>query len=612
MLPFIFLPSLLSVPLHTLYEQHNPGRTMEQKITTIAVIGTPSKAVTPILRHFCRCHCFFSCPERECYSYMEQDYQLIRMSQPCLPSLLPDILLLICSLSPSCPALSLEQGLELLAQLIRLPLVKESGLPIVLCITSPKSSLLSSRIDFDLLEDVLQIPVVPCPHNLSGPDDAKAAIAYAKSLHFSYDCLDFSPGKLASEILAPAMEQNIPSEQQNSRIFLSPAGGILFLFLLLFFLLWLAFTGALSLSGLLTDALPWQKIGATPSTMILSAFSWMVPVLLPPLLFFFPLFFLLDASGIFPRAAFYGDRVLAPWGGCGSQCITMTLGLGCHAAGILGCRRIPCPRERLTAILTTPLLPCWGRFPVFIALTPLFFAAASTSTCNGALQCTGPFLAALCLSAVILIGSAASLCLSCFLSHTLLSNLPSGFYLELPRIGLPQNTRAILKEAWSRTCLILGKITIWTAFLSFAIWLLASFPSGGFSLLNGLVQFLKPLGHILGLDGVILAAFLLATPANELLLPTIVLIYLYQSGLPPISSPGDLSFLLQSQGWTWQTVLSVTVFALFHWPCLTTLQAVYQETRSLPWTITAFLIPTLPGIGICTILHWLQLPLSFL
>ncbi len=576
---------------------------MEQKTTTIAIIGNHWNAVNRIHRYLCRLHCFFSCPERNYYSYMEEDYQILRTLQSGLSSHFPDLILLICYLSPACPALSLKQGLELLAELICLPQVKEHSLPIVLCVTSPKESLLSSVIDFDLLEDVLQLPVVPCPYRRSGTDDVKAAIAYAKKMHISYDCLDFSPERLASEVLAPGAAARPPSERQASRIFLSPAGGVLFLFLLLFLLLWAAFTGAFSLSALLARSLPWQQAAASPGLMILSAFSWMIQVLFPPLVLFFPMLFLLDASGILPRAAFYADRLLAPWGGCGSQCITMALGIGCHTAGILECQRIPGPRERLTAILTASLPPCWGRFPVFTALTSLFFAAGSSSWSQGA----GPLQTSMCLTAIILTGSAASLCMSGFLSHTILSVLPSGFFLELPPIGRPQVTRTILKEAWSRTCLMIGRITAWTVFLSLVIWLFACLPDRDSSILTGLVQLLEPLGHILGLDGAILTAFLLTTPANELLLPTIILIYLSQGCLFPISSPRELPLLLLNQGWNWHTLFSVTIFTLFHWPCMSTLQAIYQETKSLRWTITAALIPTLPGIGICAFLHWFSI-----
>lgn len=592
---------------------------MEQTSITIAVTGTDPKAVKLLVQRFCFSHCFFSCPFTKKYTYMEQCYHFLCLSPPFLPSPLPDVVLVACHLSPSELFSSLKQGLALLSQVTSLPCIREEGIPAVLIFTAPKASFFQScPVDFELLEDVLQIPVVPCPFVSSGTDDGKAAIAYVQNQHISYDCLDFSPEKLAGEALFLNMRPQTHS--RSIRIFLSPASAVLLIFLLLFLLLWFTLTGAYYFSKLPLHLFSWPGKGFSLRTVFFSSFFWMIQVMLPLALLFLPLFFLLDETGILPRAAFLADRIFAPLGGCGEQCCTMAAGLSCHAAGIQECKKIPAPRERLTAILTVPLLPCWGRFPVFAVLTTLFVSAGGNSPLPGFGPHPSPFWAALCLAAVILMGTAASLCLSGCLSHTVLAPLPSAFFLELPLAGLAsrenpppscsggcpaKQKNAVLAKAWNRTCFILGRTAVWTAGISLLVWLLAILPGPEGSCLGGLIQLLEPLGRALGLDGVILSAFLLTTPANEILLPIAALLYLFQSGLPPAVPANQLYPLFLANGWTWHTVLSVMTFTLFHWPCLTALQAVYQVTQSRRWTAFAALIPTLSGIGICALIHWL-------
>lgn len=319
--------------------------------------------------------------------------------------------------------------------------------------------------------------------------------------------------------------------------------------------------------------------------------AWVVSVMLPPMAIFFPLFAILEDWGLLPRIAFNLDRCFKCCNACGKQALTMCMGFGCNASAVVGCRIIDSKRERLIAMLTNTLVPCNGRFPLLICLISLFFAGSSAS---------GLREAAL-LTSLILLGVLASLFLSKILSRTLLRGQPSSFTLELPPFRKPEFGRVIINSFVDRTLFVLGRAVKVAAPAGIVIWIMANAKFEGVSILNYAAQMLEPIGGFMGLDGVILLAFLLALPANEICLPIMMMIYMNQSSLSEI---GDMSLfyqLLVGNGWTELTALNVMIFSLMHWPCATTILTIGKESGSWKWAAAAFIAPTILGFGFCSI-----------
>ena len=281
----------------------------------------------------------------------------------------------------------------------------------------------------------------------------------------------------------------------------------------------------------------------------------------------------------------------------------MAMGFGCNAAGVVGCRIIDSPRERLIAILTNSLIPCNGRFPTLIMLISLFFMGSL-----GAVGTDGPLfslLTAAILTGLILLGIAATLFSSLILSKTLLRGIPSSFTLELPPYRRPQIGKVIIRSIFDRTLFVLGRALIVAAPAGLLIWLLANISLGGVSLLSHLSAFLDPLGKLLGMDGIILTGFLLGFPANEIVIPIILMAYLQTGQLVEMADQTQLFSLLTLHGWTVKTALCMAVFSLFHWPCSTTCLTIHKETGSWRWVIISFLLPTLIGMVLCIMLNFL-------
>lgn len=316
---------------------------------------------------------------------------------------------------------------------------------------------------------------------------------------------------------------------------------------------------------------------------IFSILSQVISVMLPPMAIFFPLFTLLEDSGYLPRVAFQLDGLFEKCHACGKQALTMCMGFGCNAVGVTGCRIIDSPRERMIALLTNNLTPCNGRFPLLIALGGLFFAGSDLKT------------AAL-LMGLILFSFLCTLLLSRLLSMTLLRGAPSSYTLELPPYRRPQFAKVALRSLFDRTLIILGRAAGAAVMAGIVIFLLGEIHLGGASLQAHITRFLHPLGRLMGLDGVILTAFLLGMPANEIVLPMILLGYAAPGAEMALPAMGEF---LRSQGWTALTALNTMLFSLFHFPCLTTLITIRKETHSPFWTALSALLPTALGIGIC-------------
>ena len=321
--------------------------------------------------------------------------------------------------------------------------------------------------------------------------------------------------------------------------------------------------------------------------------SWVISVMLPPMAIFFPLFTLLEDLGFLPRVAFNLDRCFQRCHACGKQALCMCMGLGCNAVGVMGCRIIQSPRERLIAILTNALMPCNGRFPTLIALISMFFVLVQ----GPAVSLAG---AAILLMFIVLCVGVTLGC-SRLLSATLLKGMPSAFALELPPFRRPKVGQVLIRSVLDRTLFVLGRAVTVAAPAGLIIWLLANLRVGDAQVLRLLADALEPAGRFLGMDGVILLAFILGFPANEIVLPIMLMTYLCQGTLVEAQGLDSLRALLVANGWTLKTAACVALFSLFHWPCSTTTLTVYKETRSLKWTAVAVLLPTLAGAALCAL-----------
>lgn len=320
--------------------------------------------------------------------------------------------------------------------------------------------------------------------------------------------------------------------------------------------------------------------------------AWVVSVMLPPMAIFFPLFTLLEDAGYLPRIAYNLDKPFQRCCACGKQALTMCMGFGCNAAGIVGCRIIDSPRERLLAILTNNFVPCNGRFPTLIAILTMFFIGTE----GGALS---SLLSALLLTVVIVFGILATFVITRILSCTLLKGVPSSYTLELPPYRRPQLGRAVVRSMLDRTIFLLGRAAAVAAPAGLIIWLTANISIDGVSLLRHMADFLDPFAKIMGLDGVILIAFILGFPANEIVIPIIIMAYMSQGSIIEMESLSQMKQLFVNNGWTWVTAVCTMLFSLMHWPCSTTLITMRKETGSIRWTLLAAAIPTIAGIGMC-------------
>lgn len=513
-----------------------------------------------------------------------------------------------------CDATCMERGLHLLKQILALDYIRDNGTPLILCINlCDEASKKGICIDFSLLQDVLQFPVLPCCARCSKDlTQVKQTVHDAVSTIGNYECLDFSPKELARETVQYTKINYRQRQQAIDRIVTGPYTGGILMVLLLMGVFWLTMAGAnypsdllwnilFSLEGKLAALLTWMNLSeGLVNALVYGVYrvlAWVVSVMLPPMAIFFPLFTLLEDLGYLPRVAFNMDRAFMRCRACGKQCLTMAMGFGCNAVGVTGCRIIDSPRERLVAILTNSLVPCNGRFPTLVTLITLFFVAGVQGTAMGGLQ------AAMYLTFAILLGIAATLGCSWLLSHTLLKGVPSSFTLELPPYRRPQFGKVIVRSVFDRTLFVLGRAVAVAAPAGLVIWILANIHLGSQSLLTCLTGFLDPVGRFMGLDGVILAGFILGFPANEIVVPIILMAYLQTGHLVEMSDSSALFQLLVSQGWTWKTALCMMIFCLFHWPCSTTCLTVKKETGSIKWTAVAVLLPTVLGFLLCVMIN---------
>lgn len=388
-----------------------------------------------------------------------------------------------------------------------------------------------------------------------------------------------------------------------------------FMICLLALVFWITISGANYPSSLLSDLL-FSFEGAlmdglsfigTPLPVaecivfgIYRVLAWVVSVMLPPMAIFFPLFTILEDIGYLPRVAYNLDRPFKACSACGKQALTMCMGFGCNAAGVVGCRIIDSPRERALAVITNALVPCNGRFPALITMIAIFLVSSS----GGALSSVA---SAALLTLIIIFSVLITLGATKFLSLTFLRGAPSSFTLEMPPFRRPQIGKIIVRSLLDRTLFVLLRAVAFSAPAGLLIWLLANVQAGDVSLLSHASSFLDPVARLLGLDGVILLAFILGFPANEIVLPIIIMAYAAEGALTELQSAEQIRALLVSNGWSAATALSFITFSLFHWPCATTLMTVKKETGSLRQTLASAALPTAIGALLCILINAVSL-----
>ena len=320
--------------------------------------------------------------------------------------------------------------------------------------------------------------------------------------------------------------------------------------------------------------------------------TWVISVMLPPMAIFFPLFTILEDLGYLPRIAFNMDGFFKKACCSGKQMITMCMGFGCNSCGVTGCRIIDSPRERLIAILTNNLVPCNGRFPFLITIATIFIAG----TIGGI---GASIVSTIAVMFVIILGIIMTLVISKILSKTILKGMPSSFVLELPPYRKPQFLKVLVRSIFDRTIFILGRAIAVALPAGLVIWLFANIGIQGESLLTIIANFLEPLANLMGLDGYILTAFIFGIPANEIVLPIILMCYMQGTSLVNMEDTFAIGEILRQNGWTILTAINVMLFTVFHFPCATTLLTIKKETGSWKWTVISFLIPTVCGIVLC-------------
>ena len=338
-----------------------------------------------------------------------------------------------------------------------------------------------------------------------------------------------------------------------------------------------------------------EKLQYTVTEGILRVPFWVVAVMLPPMAIFFPLFTFLEDAGYLPRVAFNLDKPFMKCKSCGKQALTMCMGFGCNAVGVTGCRIIDSKRERMLAMLTNSLVPCNGRFPMITTLISVFavvFIGRELSLVSGIF-----------LTFFIVLSILVTFLATNILSKTLLKGDTTAYTLELPPFRKPQTGKIIIRSIMDRTLFVLGRALKTAIPAGVLIYLMANITSGGESLLKIVSGFLDPLGKMMGLDGVILLGFILGFPANEIVLPIILMGYLTATNLTQVPDIGAISEILLNNGWTVCTAICTVIFSLFHWPCATTVLTVKKETKSLKWTAVSVLFSTAIGFVFCVVIN---------
>ncbi len=422
--------------------------------------------------------------------------------------------------------------------------------------------------------------------------------------------------EISKEVITYNTEDYTAFDRKTDKILTSKWLGYPLMILLLGVVFWLTISGANYISSFLSLLFDYLENGILhilrflKSPPIIEDFiieglfrvpSWVVSVMLPPMAIFFPLFTLLEDVGYLPRIAFNLDKPFKRCSGCGKQALTMCMGFGCNAAGVVGCRIIDSKRERLLAILTNSLVPCNGRFPALITVISIFVISAPH---------IGTAISTLLLTAAVVMGVGATFVITKFLSATLLKGTPSSYILEMPPYRKPNVGQIIIRSVFDRTLFVLLRAVTVALPAGIVLWLLTNITVNNITLLNYCTEFLDPFAGLIGLDGVLLTAFILGLPANEIVLPIAIMVYSGAGHLTEIASLTAAREVFLANGWTPLTAICTVIFILFHWPCSTTLITIKKETGSLKWTALSLIIPTALGILTCGVLKFIYGMLS--
>jgi len=412
---------------------------------------------------------------------------------------------------------------------------------------------------------------------------------------------------LSKDVCSFEEKSNSSKDKKIDKILTSKKFGIPIMLGFLAIIFWITIVGANYPSQILFDffAFVQEKLLIKAATfgvprwisdmLILGVYqtvTWIVAVMLPPMAIFFPLFTILEDLGYLPRIAFNLDGFFKKAATSGKQMITMCMGFGCNACGVTGCRIIDSPRERLVAMLTNSFVPCNGRYPILITIASIFIV-------GGLSGFGGSVLSTLAVVLVILLGIILSLLVSKILSKTILKGLPSSFVLELPPYRKPQFGKIFVRSIFDRTLFVLARALVVAAPAGLVIWLFANTSFNGVSILAHVANFLNPFAQLMGLDGYILTAFIFGIPANEIVLPIILMCYLGGNSLSTISDTFEISNILKNNGWNILTAINMMIFTVLHFPCTTTLLTIKKESGKWKWALWGFILPTVCGIAIC-------------
>ncbi|MCB8927344.1 MAG: ferrous iron transporter B [Ardenticatenaceae bacterium] len=414
-------------------------------------------------------------------------------------------------------------------------------------------------------------------------------------------------------VTRPDEKPRFDLDRTIDKIVTSRVWGFPMMLLLFTIVFWLTISGANVPSSLLATLLidktvpllhqaadflrfPWWLSGFLIDGMYLAT-AWVVSVMLPPMAIFFPLFTLLEDFGYLPRVAFNLDNLFRKSGAHGKQALSMMMGFGCNAAGVVATRIIDSPRERLIAIITNNFALCNGRWPTQILIASLFMGGLVPAYLGG-------LISALSVVGIALLGVFISFVVSWGLSRTMLKGEVSTFSLELPPYRPPRIWQTIYTSVIDRTLIVLWRAVTFALPAGAVIWLSANIMIGGVSIAEHLVNVLDPIGWLIGLNGVILVAYIVAIPANEIVIPTVLMLTVLVTGtnagagagvMFELDSQADTMALFSAGGWTLLTAVNLMLFSLLHNPCSTTIYTIYKETGSKKWTAVATLLPLVMG-----------------
>lgn len=459
-------------------------------------------------------------------------------------------------------------------------------------------------VDIKKLSELLNLPVVEMSARKGvGIDKLKSEIHNADSSCLNCQCS-------VEYIYENCVENNCNIfnnvDRKIDRIVTGKLWGIPIMTVLLCFILWLTIAGtnypSAFLSSVFKNAEDYLLVIFGDSGWFIKGvliegvfrtLSWVVAVMLPPMAIFFPLFTILEDLGYLPRIAFNADKLFKKFNAHSKMVLTMCMGFGCNAAGVVSARIIESKKERLIAILTNNFIPCNGRFAGLIMLTSVFVAGGMF----GSIKVT------IAVALGILSGVSVTLVVAYILSKTLLKGEQSSFILEMPPYRRPQVKSIVERSVRERILYVLGRAVVVAAPAGAVIWFLQNITIGNVSLITYIADFLQPLAGLMGLDGYILTAFILGMPANEIVLPIVIMCYSGNSGLIEFENLSELGVLLRNNGWTYTTVICTLLFSLNHFPCTTTLLTIYKETRSIKWTLASIAVPTVTGIILCMMVN---------